>query len=95
MRARQPVPPETFLSIKEQTLEECGEVIVRACRLVGNGRQQASLTCFVGLDIAASALECTPSPEEAALFAAHMHDHLAQFLKVYSRKLELADHDCD
>lgn len=95
MRARQPVPPETFLSIKEQTLEDCTEIIVRACQMVGPGRQQASLTCFVGLAIAASALECAPSPEEASLFAAHMHDHLAQLLKVYSRKVELADHDCE
>lgn len=71
-----------LLALKEQTLNDCGEVVERACDLTEDGRQQANLTCFVGLGLAASAIQCAPSMAEAELFAAHMQEQLAKMIAV-------------
>jgi len=93
MKTMDCISEETLLALKEQTLDECGEVLERACDLTGNGRQQANLVCFVGLGLAASAIQSAPSLAEAELFAAHMQEQLAKMIAVSLLHYEAANHE--
>lgn len=85
MKSVETVSDEYFLKLKEQTLDECGDVVERACQLTESGRQHASLASFVGMGLAVSAIQYAPDKEEAELFAACMKEQFAKMLNVSLR----------
>lgn len=93
MRAATCVSDQMFLTLKEQTLDECGDVLSRACELTNSGRQQAALASFVGMALAVSAIQSAPTKEEAELFAAHMQQQFAKMICVSMMLYGDANHD--
>lgn len=93
MRATACVSDQMFLTLKEQTLDECGDVLSRACELTASGRQQAALASFVGMALAVSAIQSAPSRDEAELFAAHMQEQFAKMICVSLLHYGDANHD--
>lgn len=93
MNAPVSLSAQDFLELKEETLEECSAILVRSCLKLKRERQQAALTSFVGMAIAASAIDCAPNHDEAALFAAHMQDQFAKLVQIYLDKSQNSSND--
>ena len=93
MSAPTPISSKEFLDLREEVLEEVSAILVRACCQLKRERQQAGLTSFVGMAIAASAIECAPNHDEAILFAAHMQDQFTKLVQVYLDKAQRASND--